>query len=120
DGGQGAGGRVGGRRSNVECRLATRNEKLETPTLNLNIELETVPSMAKVDEPSPTVWREGDLVVARRDQPLPPICVLSGRPASRRVPCLFHWRDRLPGAGGVEGLALHYVQDVWKVPLAIP
>jgi hypothetical protein len=76
--------------------------------------------MTTADKPSPTVWREGDLVVARRDQPLPPLCLLSGRPASRRVPCLFHWRDRLPSSGGAGGLVEHYVRDVWKAPLAIP
>jgi hypothetical protein len=31
--------------------------------------------MAQADEPSPTVWREGDLVVARRDLGVPLVTV---------------------------------------------
>jgi len=32
---------------------------------------------------SHTAWREGDVVVLRRDRPLPPICLFTGRPACR-------------------------------------
>jgi hypothetical protein len=66
------------------------------------------------------VWREGDVLVVRRDRQLPPICVLSGQPAQRRVPCLFHWNERPIAGGGPLGLVRHYWQNVWKAKLDIP
>ncbi len=64
-------------------------------------------------------WREGDVLVVRRDRPMPPVCVFTGQPAVRTVKCLFHWQEK-PPAGGIGGLALNYARDVWKVPLAVP
>jgi hypothetical protein len=66
------------------------------------------------------VWREGDVLVVRREEPLPPICVFSGQPARRYVKCLFHWQERPLAGGGVGGLFWHYARDVWKVPLNVP
>ena len=65
------------------------------------------------------VWREGDVVVVRRDRELPLICMLSGQAAARTVKCYFHWQER-PAPGTPLGLVRHYVQDVWNVTLDIP
>ena len=64
-------------------------------------------------------WRDEDLVVVLRGTPLPPLCLLSGEPATRTVKCYFHWQTR-PASGGLGGLIRHYIQDVRKVWLDIP
>ncbi len=65
-------------------------------------------------------WREGDILVVRRDRPLPPVCIFTGQPAPRRVPCLFHWNERPLAGGGPLGLLRHYWQNVAKAKLDIP
>jgi len=69
---------------------------------------------------SDSVWREGDIVVVRRDRPLPPLCLFTGQPAQHRVKCIFHWQERPIEASGVIGLVRHYSQNVWKAKLEIP
>ncbi len=66
------------------------------------------------------VWREGDILVVRRDRPLPPVCLLTGQAAQQRVPCLFHWNVRPLAGGGPLGLLRHYWQNVAKAKLEIP
>jgi hypothetical protein len=69
---------------------------------------------------SPTVWREGEIVVVRRDRPLPPICLFTGQPAQRRVSCLFHCQQEPLAATGPLGLAWHYWRNVTRARLEIP
>lgn len=78
-------------------------------------------------DPDEFLWREGDLVVLDRTAgaPLPPICLLTGEPASHRVACLFHWRGTLASPGvtplhSLANLVQFYFRDVAKMRLAIP
>ena len=40
------------------------------------------------------VWRDGTLMVMRRDFRLPPICLVSGERTERRETMVFRWRNR--------------------------
>ena len=69
---------------------------------------------------APTVWREGDLVVVRRGGSLPPICVLSGKPATGTVRCYFHRQERPISAPSPLGLLYHYWKHVSKATIDLP
>jgi hypothetical protein len=69
--------------------------------------------------------RSGELAVIDRRIPLPPVCVLSGREAKKRITCLFHWRETVlnAGGGGFEALVsilFFYLLDVPKAVLRLP
>jgi hypothetical protein len=78
------------------------------------------PPTRLADPADPAVWREADIVVVRRDRPLPPLCLFTGQPAEQRVACLFHWNERPMAGGGFQSLLQHYWQNVWKAKLDIP